>query len=250
MKKISVWGKHHPRASRIVIVVSFIVLTMLGFTTGLLLRDAGIYLPLAVLLFFACLYATGFLAYPFKNKNGKYRMTASHYVRQKTCDILLAASTFLMIVYLGNHKETLFRYSLPFNQAMASNTPRDSTVKTYKSIGAFNISMKDANGKLHTWKERKKLLKEQVRAIKNASGISNGAKTALIILSVLVALGLIILVAALACSLSCNGSEAAAVIVGVGGTGLVIFLLIVVIRSILGKKRNKNKPVETRPSPQ
>jgi hypothetical protein len=33
----------------------------------------------------------------------------------------------------------------------------------------------------------------------------------------------------------------AAVIVGVGGTGLVIFLLIVVIRKILGKQRHSKK---------
>jgi hypothetical protein len=55
-------------------------------------------------------------------------------------------------------------------------------------------------------------------------------------LSVAVALGLLYLIAALACNLSCAGSDIAAVIVGVGGAGLVIFLLIVVIRKILGRK--------------
>jgi len=252
MKKISVWAKHHPWTARIIIVVSFILLNVLGFTTGLLLHDSGIYLPLAVLLFFACLYATGFIAYPFKTKNGKYRLGASRYVRQKTCDILLAGSTYLMIVYCGNHKEILFRYSIPFNRALASNTilPKDSTLKTYKSIAAFKSSIKDVNGKLHSWKERKKLLKEQVSGIKKANDLSDGAKTALIILSVLLALGLIYVVAALACTLSCDGSEVAAVVVGIGGTGLVIFLLILVIRSILGKKRHKNIPAETTASTQ
>ncbi len=238
MRKISVWAKQHPWAARFIIIASFILLNVLGFTTGLLLHDAGIYLPLAAILFFACLYATGFIAYPLKNKNGKYRIKASHYVRQKTCDILLAGSTYLMIVYFGNHKENLFRYSLPFNQAAASNTilPKDSTVKTYKSIANFSASMKDENGNFLKWKERKKLLKEQIRAIKNSNEPSGGGKTALIILSILVALLLIGLIASLACSISCGGSEVFAVIVGVGGTALVIWLLIRVIRSITRKK--------------
>jgi hypothetical protein len=244
MRKISLWAKHHPWLARIIIIVSFIVLNVLGFTTGLLLHDASIFLPVAALLFFICLYATGFIAYPFKNENRKYRTVASRYVRQKTCDILLAGSTFLMIVYLGNHKEILFRYSFPFNEALASNTilPGDSAVKTYKSIAAFSSFMKDANGKSLTWKERKKILKEQVRVIKKADDLTDGAKAALIVLSVLVALGLLYLIGVLACSLSCGGSDVAAIIVAIGGAGLVIFLLIVVIRKILKKKNLDKKP--------
>lgn len=102
--------------------------------------------------------------------------------------------------------------------------------------------MKDANGKQLSWKERKKLLKAQVRAIKKADDLSNGAKVALIFLSALVALGLLFLVAALACDLSCSGSGAAAVLVGLAGTALIALLLVVVIRAILGKKRKKPKP--------
>lgn len=251
MRKISVWAKQHPWAARIIIVVSFIILSVLGFTTGVLLRDAGIYLSLAVLLFFVCLYATGFIAYPFKNKNGKTRIKASGYVRQKACDILLAGSTYLMIVYFGNHKEILFQYSFPLKQAMASSSilPKDSTEKTYKSIAAFSASMKDKNGNLLKWKERKKLLKEQVKAIRNSNEPSDGGKVALIILSVLIALLLIGLIASLACSISCGGSEVFAVIVAVGGTGLVIFLLIRVIRSILGKKKRKKEPVANKNTP-
>ncbi len=258
MKKISIWAKRHPRSARITIFVFFVILNVLGFTTGMLLNDTGIYLPVFAIVFFICLYAAGFIAYPFKNIRGKYRMTASGYIHQKTCDFLLAGSTFLMIVYFGNHREILFRYSLPFTQAIASSStlPATSVAKpSYKSVSAFLRSMKDENGKLLSWKERKKLLKEQVRAIKKADELSNGAKTALIVLSVLVAAGLIYLVGVIACSLACNGSEAAAWIVAIGGTGLVIFLLILAIRSILSKKkhekgaaRNKNAIIQEAPA--
>jgi hypothetical protein len=245
MRKISIWAKHNPWFARIIIIASFIILNLLAFITGSLLHDSGIYLPFAALLFFACLYAWGFIAYPFKNKKEKFRMSASCYVRQKTCDIFLAGSTYLMIVYSGNHKEILFRYSLPFNQALATNTitilPKDSTVKTYKSISAFSASMKDEKGNYLKWKERKKLLKEQIRAIKHSNEPSNGGKTALIILSVLVAILLIGLIASLACSISCGGSDVLAVIVGIGGTALVIWLLIRVIRNINRKKSKEQE---------
>ena len=95
------------------------------------------------------------------------------------------------------------------------------------------------------WKERKKLLKEQVRAIKNSKDPSNGGKAVLIILSVLVALLLIGLIASLACRIACGGSDALAVIVVLGGTALVIWLLIRVIRNI---NRKKIKEPEKAPS--
>jgi hypothetical protein len=245
MRKISIWAKRHQWSARIIIIASFVILNVLGFTTGLLLKEAGIFLPLAAILFFACLYATGFIAYPIKNKNGKNSKLKVSYVRQKTCDILLAGSTYLMIVYSGNHKEILFQHPFPFSQAIASNTilPKDSTVKTYKSIAAFAASMKDENGNYLKWKERKKLLKEQIRAIKNSNEPSAGGKIALIILSVLVAILLIGLIASLACSLSCGGSDVLAVIVGIGGTALVIFLLIRVIRGINRKKIKEQEKV-------
>ncbi|MBK7561177.1 MAG: hypothetical protein IPI68_06545 [Chitinophagaceae bacterium] len=55
------------------------------------------------------------------------------------------------------------------------------------------------------------------------------------------------MVASLACTLSCGGSEGAAVLVMVGGAGLVAFLLFIAIRAILGKKE---KPKKTDNSPQ
>ena len=104
--------------------------------------------------------------------------------------------------------------------------------------------MKDENGKMLKWKERKKLLKEQIRGIKKTNELSKGEKVALTILAVLAALGLLFLVASLACNLSCSGSDAAAVIVGLGGGALVIVLLVVAIRAIYNKKRKELRKQE------
>jgi len=173
------------------------------------------------------------------------------YKKQKLCDVLLLSIAFLMFVCISSDKTPVETYFRTINTVYASKPilPKDSTFKNYKSLAAFSASIKDENGKLLKWKERKKLLKEQVKAIKKSKETSEGGKVALIILSVIVAIGLIYLVAALACNLSCSGSDAAAVLVGVGGTALIVFLLILVIRSITGKKKKLIKsPPENKPS--
>lgn len=249
MKKLSLWAKDHKWSARFIIVASFILLNVLGVWTGILLNSLGITIPGSVMFFFVFAYGAGFIAYPSKSLSRKKLTATAFYIRQKSCDLILAGSTFCMIVYLGNHPDRLFQYDPPFNTVMASSTslPRDSTLKTYKSIAAFSASMKNESGQPLKWKERKKLLKEQVRAIKNADEPSKGGKTALIILSVLVAIGLISLIAALACNLSCGGSDVAAVIVGLGGTALVVWLLLIVIRNLTGDKKKKIKEPEKVP---
>jgi hypothetical protein len=249
MKKLSLWGKNHVWPARIIIVSSILLLTVLAVVTGLLLRDLQVIFPVVGLLFFALLYAIGFILYPLKKNRGTGKARTSYYRRQKTGDLLLVSSSFLMIVYLGNHPRQVFNYSSPFSAAIAATTslPKDSSLKTYKPIAAFKASMKDENGKLLKWKERKKLLKEQIRAIRHSNEPTDGGKVALIVLSVLVAMGLIALIAFLACEISCSGSAALAVIVAIGGTALVVFLLIRVIRGILGKKKKQIKSPENQP---
>ncbi len=243
MKKISQWAKTHKQPARIIIVTSFILLTVLGILTGSLLTDVGISVPSAAMVVFISIYFLGLVGYPAKSLKGKKLNAAAFYVRQKSCDLLLATSTFFMIVYCSNQPNRLFNYSnsLSAAEAVSSSFPKDSTVKGYKTFAAFSASLKDENGKFLKWKEKKKLLKTQVRAIKKDTEMSDGAKVALIVLSVLGAIGLLYIVAALACGLSCNGSEGAAIVLLVGGVGLTVFLLIIAIRAITGKKKKPKK---------
>lgn len=103
--------------------------------------------------------------------------------------------------------------------------------------------MKDENGKTLKWKGRKELLKKQIKGIKKSKETSDGSKVVLILLSVLVAMSLLYLVAAAACSLSCNGSDGAAILVGLGVTAAVVLLTLVVLRAI-NRKSKKEKPPE------
>lgn len=244
MKKISWWAKMHKSYARIIIVVSFIFLNALAFFTGYFLNQLGIFFSQASLFGFFFIFLLAFIGYPAKNQKQKKRKPSGYYLFQKSCDLILAASTFCMIVCLSNRPETLFGF-YPHVKAFAITFPaKDSAVKHYKSVSDFYSSLKDGKGNQLKWKERKKLLKEQVRAIKKDNDLSKGAKITLIILSVLAAAGLFLLVAALSCNLSCAGSGAAAALVGIGGTALIIFLLIWALRAINGKQRKKRLATE------
>lgn len=238
MRRLSCWAKNNKAQARIIIVLSFVLLTGIGIATGILLKDIGVSFSSTPLLAVIVAYCIGIVAYPSKLLKGNKLNAAAFYIRQKTCDLLLVASTFCMIMYIANRPEKLFAYSDMVNAAIpaAGTFPTDSTVKMYKAIDAFRASLKDENGKSLKWKEKKRLLKEQVRAIKKSGDLSPAAKVGLIILSVLVAMGLFYLVAALACNLSCGGSEGAATLVLLAGTGLIIVLLILAIRAIVGRK--------------
>lgn len=248
MKQLSHWARINQWKARIIITIAWILLTILAIFIGVTLTKMDIGLtdhflvPICISFFCAVLF------YPFRWQK-KQTGPRSFYRRQKGCDLLLAISSFGMILYAGNRPGELFRHygNLHATEILPSSQPADSQAISYKSIKDFSASMKDKDGKMLKWKERKKLLKQQVRAIKKAPGTSQVEKAMLVFLACLAAIGLLYLVAALACSLSCNGSEVAAFFVGIGGTALVIFLLILLIRGIYGKKKKTIPKIETGP---
>ncbi len=248
MKRISTWAKNHIGPARLIIAGSQILIALLGIITGLLLKDLNILLPTVFISVVILFFMAACLVYPSKEKRGHVSRPGFYYARQKSCDFVLAASCFCLIIFLSNRPDRLFQYSLTPEAYAVTNPslPTDSSLKTYKPVDAFAASMKDENGKTLKWKERKKLLKEQINAIKKSDSGPGNNKPLLIILSVVAALGLLSLVASLSCSLSCNGSEAAALIVGIGGTALIIFLLVIAIKAIKRKKviPNPDLPVE------
>jgi hypothetical protein len=244
MRKISFWAKQHRYAARILIVSSFFLLTLLGIAAGKMLLQNGIEVSLFVTAAFPLIYFAGLLIYPQKALKGAGLKAMAFYYRQKTADFLLAASTVGMIVCISNRPEIITKQSFNLNAAVPSVPLADSSFKPFKTIAAFSASLKDESGKKIKGKERKKLLREQLMAIKKAEGMSKGAKIALTILSILVAVGLLGLVVALACDLSCSGAEGAAGLVLFGGSALVIFLTILAIRGINGRKKKRRKKEE------
>jgi hypothetical protein len=228
------------------IVVSFILLNGLGIMIGILLSDLNISTPASAMLVCCSIYMIGIAAYPSRAEKGKKINAAILYLKQKSCDFILAACSFFMITYVSNHPQVLFQQYPVLNASVSAtpSLPKDSTIKAFRSINGFSASLKDENGKILKWKERKKLLKDQINGIKKSNDISKDGKAVLIFLSVLVALGLLFLVAALSCDLSCSGSDGLALLVGVGGTALIIFLLVLAIRAINGKMKKKKMVVK------
>ena len=245
MKRLSTWARHNKWQARIVIIISWFLLTLLGIYIGITLKKLTAVLPSSVFVSSIVAFFITILFYPHKQQRKTKKIIS--YAWRKSCDIAVAAASFIMVVYVANKPEVLFSGYQFANAAVISRTslPADSINKSYKSIKDFTSLMKDENGNLLKWKERKKLLKAQLKAIRKADDMSKAENVVLTFLSVIVAVGLLSLVASIACSLSCNGLDAAAVLVGIGGTALVVWLLMFVIRRIDGKTRKKRVKTKT-----
>jgi len=132
----------------------------------------------------------------------------------------------LCLFYFQDSKgETMLSFSLcsPAVSPGWINTP-DST-KGVKSIFEFAASLKDVNGKSLKLSEKKKLFREQIRAIKNAGNKTKNEKILLTILTVLAFIGAVAILG----NIAYNG--------GAGlwpGVGLLvcIFLLVFFLKRI------------------
>ena len=237
-KQLSFWAREHKWPSRFIIVFSFIAMNLLAIITGSLFNDLNINFSTWFLVLSILVFGIVWLKYPKKRQD-----RSSTYAFKKTCDAILIGTTFLMFMYFGNRQTTPFDSQILFASSVSnSSLPKDST-KTIKSVEEFRKSLYNESGKSLKWKERKKLLKQQVKAIKKDKEMSDGGKVGLIILCVLLALVLAYGVAALSCSLSCSGSEGAATVVAILGLAGIVLLTFFVIRSIT-RKSKKEKPKE------
>ena len=235
-RKISFWASKHKWPARFSIIISFLIMNGLGIYSGLLLNELNIVFTAWFLILSLLVFSIAWLTYP--------KIRSGTYVNRKISDSVMIMSTFLMFMYFGNRQVTPFNPSILYGaNSNILSLPKDSTGK-YKSPGEFKKSLYDQSGKPLKWKERKKLLKQQVKAIKKDRSLSDGGKVGLIILCVLLAVILAYGVAALSCSLSCSGSEGAAVVVAVLGFAGILLLTIFLIRSIV-RKSKKEKPKQT-----
>ena len=246
LKHISFWAKKHTCAARIIIICAFIIMNFLGIVTGLLFSSLNVTFSSLILLLSVLIFVAACFKYPSQIEAGNIVEKNRFYILRKTSDFVLIGCTFIMFVYFGNRQISPLTYSVFTASAVnLFSQPKDSS-KTYKSIDEFKKMMKDENGKTLKWKERKKLLKTQIKAIKKANDLSEGGKVALIILCVLLAVILAYGVAALSCSLSCSGSEGAAVVVAVLGLAGIILLTFFLIRAIIRKsKKDKAKEIKS-----
>ena len=182
-----------------------------------------------------------FLAAVFVYPSRRRRQSISirqFYIWQKSCDFTIAACSFALITALVNTN-----LPLPGSVSIASS------VVSYRTPTAEEIlaSLKFRDKSTLTRPEKRILKKEFKRQLKiyvveKIKGNKDGSGKALwIALTIIGAVGLLYLVAALACSRSCNGSDFSAFVVGIHGVAAVVWGTIVLINRISrGRKKDDN----------
>ncbi len=235
MRKLSLWAKYNPHFARTIIVVSHFLLICIAVKLGILSSSGGVQLSVWWVYFFITFFFVIALLYPTIKKTKK---TKWNYIKQKSCDFLAALCSFCLVCCFVNQLNNN-SFSHTANAYIGTHT------STYKNAAAEKLLTDLKNGEKRFFSRKEKRIikdefKYQVKQYAKAKLTGNkkgGSDALLIILSCIAALGLITLVGGLACSLSCNGSEAASVIVLVLGTVGIIWGLIAVIKSI--KKKHK-----------
>jgi hypothetical protein len=235
MRKISLWAKHHRLQAIASLVIIKLLLAVIAFYIGSALLDLDIQIPFIVFIIAMIILLVAAFLYPSRHKGFSKKQ---FYVRQKSSDFIIAACSFVMIGTLVNNN-----LPAPVTMALASNV--SAITPTAEEILA-SLQYRD---KSTLTKKEKRILKQEfkkqlgVYAVAKVKGDKSGAgKSVLMILTIIAALGLLYLVAALACNLSCNGSDFAAVVVLLLGTAAIVWGVVVLLNRISkGPKKKKEE---------
>jgi len=232
-KQLSYWARANRWKARICIGVCYVLLNASAWTLSSM-YSMGEATQLLIFLLSLAFFIAGVFRYPRKVDRALWG--SRFYWRQKSSDGLLILATFglAFCFFTGSGPQI---NSSPA-RAATETRPGDS-LKTNSRLSAFVASLKDSEGNPVKWKEGKKLIRAQVKKIREDEGLSAGEKTVLTILCIILALVALFGVFALSCNLSCGGSEGAALLVGIGGTTLVVFLTIIAIRGIHRKGKRQ-----------
>ena len=148
-----------------------------------------------------------------------------------------------MIVYAGNNWRYLFIKSETAQATKIIRMSKDLAINNNSLIKSFILNINNTDVNKLSQRKKINLIKTQIKKIQQQKKTTKGEKTALIVLSVFIALILLYGLAGLSCSISCGGSEALAIIVALAGTFLIIFFLVRIIKAI-SNPRKKTLPVE------
>jgi sensor histidine kinase YesM len=197
MKQLAIWAFHNKWKARTSLVIIHISLMLLAFILNVLVssdKGSAPAVPFVVpVILLLGIFALGRLYFNWTRRT----------------------------LYLIKANLSFFIIALFFQFTHAENgTISISTQQVYASKQATTLKQ---------GKSKKTVLKKIAAFFKNPD---KTRKTLLTILVILVFLALSMLVAALACSLSCAGNDAGATLLLVGGLSLLTWLMIAVIRRI------------------
>ena len=241
MLQLSYWAKLHPVSARILIVISRCCLFVIAWFLGQQLIAAGIELSQLCIYLLILIFFTACAAYPgFRS--------VKNYVWRKTCDGVVATSGFLMVICFSAQLNTPIHVYEPAGATVPVTPPGYRYPEAQKLLEQFKSGEKTKFSA-----KEKRIIKEEFKfqlirygKAKITGNKKEGSDAVYIILACIAAAGLLMLVLSIACGLSCNGSDAAAVVVGVLGTAAVIWGLIAVINRI---KRGPPAVKKEQPTP-
>jgi hypothetical protein len=242
MKNISFWASRHIWPTRFIILFIYVVLHIIGLTTGDILYAEGIIINEAYV--FLCVVVTiiAVLIYPTHNKKIS---SPKLYRLHKIADTLLAGTTFLFIVFTGNKLNNIIPVHHANGASVVSIVPQNTSSYDDPAQKQSGKVSKDNKKSKFSFRELHKKIKAALKEIRQAyRQDKNGERIALVVLASVVASILILLLAALSCQIACTGSEALAFVVfAVGITG-IIFALVGILKRINKKYKKVDPPKE------
>ena len=241
MKQISYWAKNHVWQSRLLIILIYTMLNILGIFTGKMLNEINIIIPKLYFIIFTVSIIALWIYYPERG-NINSSIKPSYFFR-KLFDFSLGAVTFLMIIYVGNKWQNLFIESNTATASFIVPHSKDSAIYNNHLIKNFITTINSNDVNKLTQRQKFRLLKDQIKVIKKDKGTSKAGKTLLIILSVVIAIALLFGLAALSCNIACAGSEGLAWVIAIGGTFLIVFFLARIIKRISRPSAKRNVEV-------
>lgn len=270
MKKITLWAFQHPVVARTLMVILQIILIILMIELAGLLFEYGIQIPFWLFWLTSFLLAVDFLIF-YSGKRKWKRMINGKYLIRKANEAFVGAG-FAMLVLIffnrnlaaagvnapawasafvqetgmtpGNPRLASIRLASiplqPINTNVAATTATTDVSSTTPS--ATGISKKELR------KQLRSQLKELRKELRQSDEKDKGWKIFLVIfVGVILVAGL----AVLSCTIACNGAEAAAILLFLGGTTLIVFAITRWVQKIKGTGRFKkiNPPAEPKPDP-
>lgn len=242
MRTLSIWAKHNPFKSRLIIISIHFILILWGILDGVLLEEDGILLPGVLVPSALILAVICFILYPEHRSKPLSGRFSNIYSLQKICDFVLAFTGFLIFSFIGNQPNRNIA-GYPVATGYMNTSPMDP-------IGPSGGYGKNDGGKIispanktHSRKEFRKQLRTFLKSGFKKKEKKSG-RTLPVIVIVLAALGLSLVVAGLACSAGCGGSTTGAVLISVIGIGAIIFGAVKLIQGV-NKKHPKEEPATT-----
>lgn len=207
MKKLSYWASQHKRLSWLCIAACYVVLNACGILLAVFLFDDRAKGASSCIALFLLLCVAALVLYPTERTGGNYW-------KRKGCDGMLVLATLLFVV--GNTANQLKRQNVHsfFGQS---------------ATAAWRIPMHE--------KRQESSLHERLHDVRDKyKELSTGEKIAMVVVVLLGAVAAGYLLAMIACSLSCGGNEALAVIVAIVGLAGILAGAFFLIRRIFRRQ--------------